>query len=508
MKSRLLLTIVCFLLGMAHAARAEEVRVSGPTEECLGCHAALHPGMVESWKRSRHARTTPGAALAVEGLSRKISNENVPDDLKGTSVGCAECHTLSPQSHKDTFEHNGYSVHVVVSPRDCSTCHVQESEQFDRNLMAHAHGNLVGNSLYQLLVQSINGLPTVEETRVVTKPSAQLTDEESCLYCHGTRLELKGAETRETEMGAMEFPVIGGWPNEGVGRINLDGSRGSCSACHSRHDFSIEMARKPYTCKECHVGPDVPAMKVYEASKHGNIFSAKGASWNYAPVPWTIGTDFSAPTCAGCHMSLLVDTEGKVVVERSHEVKDRLPWRIFGLVYAHPHPREADTTPIVNSGGLPLPTELDGRFADKFLYNEQEREKARKNMQASCFRCHDTSWVNGHWERFLSTIEHTNASTLAATKLMQEIWNRDLAVNHTKGGNPFDEFIERVWSDVWLFYANTVRFSSAMGGGGDYSVFAEGRYHMTKTVREMEDWLRARKAQTAAEPGRTPSRKK
>ena len=28
------------------------------------------------------------------------------------------------------------------------------------------------------------------------------------------------------------------WPNTGIGRLNLDGSLGSCSACHSRHDFS------------------------------------------------------------------------------------------------------------------------------------------------------------------------------------------------------------------------------------------------------------------------------
>jgi hydroxylamine dehydrogenase len=490
-------------LGMVPAVHAEEARISGVTDECLGCHAALHPGIVESWKKSRHARTTPATALAVEGLSRKLSSPSVPEDLKGTSVGCGECHTISPQTHKDTFEHNGYSIHVVVTPKDCATCHAQESEQFDRNLMSHAHGNLVGNSLYQHLVQSINGLPVVENARVVMKPAGQSTDEESCLYCHGTRLVVKESQTRETEMGSMEFPVIAGWPNRGVGRINPDDSRGNCAACHSRHDFSLEMARKPYTCKECHVGPDVPAMKVYEASKHGNIFSARGESWDYGNVPWTIGKDFTAPTCAACHMSLLTDTEGKVVVERSHEVKDRLPWRIFGLIYAHPHPRDADITGIQNTGGLPLPTELDGRFVDKFLFTEQEREKARKTMQAACLKCHDASWVDGHWERFMGTIQYSNGSTLAATRLMQEIWNRDLAVNHTKGGNPFDEFIERVWSDVWLFYANTVRFSSAMGGGGDYSVFAEGRYHLSKAVRELEDWLNARKP-TA---GKGPSKK-
>ena len=492
------------VLMLSADAKAADAPISGVTEECLGCHAALHPGIVESWKKSRHSRTAPGAAMAVEGLSSRLSGRSIPDDLKGTAVGCAECHSLSPESHKDTFDHNGYSIHVVVSPRDCSTCHPQEADQFSRNLMAHAHGNLVGNSLYQLLTQSINGLPVAEGSRLMTKPSERGTDEESCLYCHGTRLEVTGTQTRETEIGTLEFPVIAGWPNQGVGRINLDGSKGSCSACHTRHDFSIEMARKPYTCKECHVGPDVPAAKVYEASKHGNIFSSKGGSWNFDAVPWTVGKDFGTPTCAGCHMSLLVDTEGKVVVQRSHEVKDRLPWRIFGLVYAHPHPREADTTVIQSAGGLPLPTDLDGKFAERFLYSEQERDKAQKEMQASCLGCHGRSWVDGHWERFMSTVRHTNGATLAATQLMQEIWKRDLAVNHAKGGNPFDEFIEKVWSDVWLFYANTVRFASAMGGGGDYGVFAEGKYHLTKAVREMEDWLNARKAET----GKTPLKKK
>src|SRR5690606_15951282 len=118
----------------------------------------------------------------------------------------------------------------------------------------------------------------------------------------------------------------------------------------------MEVARKPYTCKECHVGPDVPALKVYEGSKHGNIYSSKSQGWDMKQTPWTVGKDFTAPTCAACHMSLLVNTDGQLVVKRSHEVKDRLPWRIFGLVYAHPHPRDADTSQIRNKDGLSLPT--------------------------------------------------------------------------------------------------------------------------------------------------------
>ena len=102
----------------------------------------------------------------------------------------------------------------------------------------------------------------------------------------------------------------------------------ACSACHARHQFSIEMARKPYTCMECHIGPDVPAFKVYSASKHGNIFSAMNKSWDFEAVPWTIGKDFTAPTCATCHVSLLVGADNEVVVERSHQMNNRIASRI------------------------------------------------------------------------------------------------------------------------------------------------------------------------------------
>ena len=62
------------------------------------------------------------------------------------------------------------------------------------------------------------------------------------------------------------------WPNTGIGRINLDGSRGSCSACHSRHDFSPRRARQPENCGKCHLGPDHPLKEIYEESKHGVAF--------------------------------------------------------------------------------------------------------------------------------------------------------------------------------------------------------------------------------------------
>ena len=85
-----------------------------------------------------------------------------------------------------------------------------------------------------------------------------------------------------------------------------------------------------------------------------------GKGWNFEAVPWTVGEDFTAPTCATCHVSLVVSGEGEVVVKRTHQMNDRLPWRLFGLIYAHPHPQSPDTTKIKNRMGLPLPTELTG----------------------------------------------------------------------------------------------------------------------------------------------------
>ncbi|MEJ2642996.1 MAG: multiheme c-type cytochrome [Desulfosarcinaceae bacterium] len=481
--------LVCAGGIRAADADAAAVAVSTATQDCLDCHAIFHPGIVADWKKSRHAAITPAAAMAVTGEGRKISTESVAEAYQHVAVGCAECHLLRPEAHKDSFEHNGYQVHVVVSPRDCGTCHPEEAAQYDRNLMAHAHKNLKANAIYNQLQQSILGAPQVKADRIRMTAASSATRAEGCYYCHGTELQVTGREVRETDVGELEFPVIAGWPNQGVGRINLDGSRGACTACHTRHQFSMAMARKPDTCGECHVGPDVPALKVYEASKHGNIFRSLHHEWNFDDVPWKIGEDFVAPTCAACHVSLLVDSDGNVVAERTHEVKNRLAWRIFGLIYAHPQPSDPDTSSIRNSRGRPLPTDLDGGVAHKYLIDSQTQAQRRLEMTAICLKCHDSSWVAEHFKRFEETIGSTNASVKAATDLMQAAWKQGVASGLDQGQNPFDEGIERIWSDGWLFYANTIRYASAMAGGGDYGVYANGRYQLSTTLFQLADRL-------------------
>ncbi len=490
----LLAAAAAAIVAGAGAAAAAEVAVSEATQACIECHTIIHPGIVASWQKSRHSKVTPKQALAVKGLGLKVSSKEVPRELQGTVVGCAECHTLRPEAHADTFEHNGREIHIVVSPGDCRTCHAQEAEQYSRNMMSHAYRNLAENKVYNDLEKSILGTIERKAGKIAVQPANAATQAEACYYCHGTRLKVAGRETRSTELaGELEFPKIEGWPNQGVGRVNLDGTLGSCAACHTRHQFSIETARKPYTCKECHVGPDVPAAKVYEASKHGNLFSTHHTEWEFNAVPWIVGKDFTAPTCAACHVSLVVDTEGEVVAQRSHQMNDRLPWRIFGLIYAHPHPREPDTTVIRNKDGLPLPTDFGGGLAAAHLIDAKEMEQRRRTLQAMCRACHGSSWVEGQWARFENTLRETNAKTLAATRILAEAWAAGYAVGPAKGGSPFDEAVERRWADTWLIYANTIRFASAMGGGGDYGVFADGRYELNKAVMDLHDWLELRR---------------
>ena len=93
----------------------DKPKLSEASETCLSCHTNATPGIMADWGRSRHAKVTPGEGIKKPPLERRISNEKVPESFAKTVVGCAECHTLNSEKHKDSFEHNGYKVHTVVS---------------------------------------------------------------------------------------------------------------------------------------------------------------------------------------------------------------------------------------------------------------------------------------------------------------------------------------------------------------------------------------------------------
>jgi len=491
--------VFVMIMGLSIAAVAsvpakDTDNVSTATQNCLMCHETIASNMASNWAKSRMAGITPAQAMAKPRQERRVSFEKVPEDLADVVVGCAECHTMRPDKHADTFDHQGFKVHTVVTPDDCAVCHPVERGQFAKNLMAEAYGNLQNNPVYADLVRVVNGAMAFDNMAITHSAPDDQTNADACLFCHGTRLTVETLKTRDTDFGPMEFPVITGWPNQGVGRINPDGSKGSCSACHARHQFAIEMARKPYTCAECHKGPDVPAYKVYKVSKHSNVVDSlsHGNGWDFSAVPWTVGEDFTAPTCATCHISMLVTPDGDVRAQRTHQMNDRLSWRIFGLIYAHAHPGSADTTKIKNKDGLSLPTALDGTPAAQYLISPEEQATRTRTMKAVCLSCHSRSWVDGHFERFFHTIETTNHQSRVATRIMEKAW-REKAAN--QGDSLFNEALERKWVEQWLFYSNSTRFASAMMGA-DYGVFANGRWAQAQNPHEMLEMLKV-KLQTA-----------
>jgi hypothetical protein len=492
-----ILIILCFtpilIFAQPAAKKAVLPAISQETTACLECHKIHTPGIVEDWLKSRHSKTLPSSALKKGEKARRISTKKVAASLEKVVVGCYECHGLNADTHKDNFDHMGFNINIVVSPPDCATCHPIEAKQYSGSKKGHAVGNLKKNPVYHALVETIISKKAVEEGKVVQKEVSDFTRQETCFGCHGTEVKVAGMETIKTPVGEIEVPKLTHWPNQGVGRINPDGSMGACSSCHPRHQFSIEVARKPYTCGQCHLEPDVPAWNVYKESKHGNIYFSNDSKWNFSAVPWRVGKDFQTPTCATCHNSLITTPDGKVVAERTHDFGSRLWVRLFGLIYSHPQPIQGDTSLIRNKDGLPLPTTFTGETAKEGLIDEKEQEKRKKGMAEICNQCHATTWVNGHFAKLDNTIRETDRMSLNATLLLLEAWKQGMAEGLPQGKNPFDEAIEQKWIKQWLFYANSVKYASAMTGAPDYATFKNGWWNLTENLQRMKDWIELKK---------------
>ena len=493
---QILTVSLCLMLSLAYVlASSVEVSagaaISESTEACLVCHAALNPGIVEDWHRSRHAKTTPEMALDKPKLERRVSSDSIPEELQSVAVGCYECHGLNASAHTDNFEHLGFQINVVVSPKDCSTCHSVEVEEYAGSKKAEALLILQKNPVYHTLVETITSVKDRKDGKIVPRDASYHAKGESCYACHGTDVTVEGTRTVSTDFGEVDVPELANWPNQGVGRANPDGSLGSCTACHPRHSFSIEVARKPYTCSQCHLEPDVPAYNVYKESKHGNIFDSKRSEWAWDDVPWEVGRDFGAPTCATCHNSLIASPEGDLIASRTHDFGARLWIRIFGLIYSHPQPKSGKTYEIANKDGLPLPTTFTGERASEYLIEDTEQEQRRNEMSKICRSCHSTSWVNGHLAKIETTSEEADEMVLTATQLLLEAWDKGLEDQ----SNPFDEAIEQKWIEQWLINANSVRYATAMSGP-DYAAFKHGWWALTRNLQEMHDLIELKSGST------------
>lgn len=455
--------------------------ISKETQECIDCHENSTPGIVRDWKKSEHSRIVTSQAMQKTKFNLKVSSKSVADNLKNVVVGCYECHSLNGEKHKDNFEHYGYNINVIVSPNDCKACHQVEVEQYTHSKKAYALDILRKNTLFSLMVDTYTGDIRPDKHRTTIHQTLEHNKNESCYACHGTEIGVNGLKTINSASGDLEVPDLTNWPNQGVGRINPDGSKGSCTSCHPRHNFSIETARQPHTCGQCHLEPDVPAYNVYKESKHGNIFESHKSDFKLKGASLVIGDDFTVPTCAVCHNSNIITPAGELVAERTHDFGARLWVRIFGLPYSHKQSKSPKTFEIINADKQPLPVTFSQIPAHEYLIDDKEAGVRKEKMGAICNNCHSTQWTSKFFAKIDTTNSLTDRLVRTATDMLMDAYKNKL-IDPT---NPFDEPIELFWVNQWLFYANSIRYGTAMSGP-DYAGFKNGWYYLTNNVRMMQ----------------------
>ena len=236
--------------------------ITSNNESCVTCHTKDSPALVMEWEESMHAKV---------------------------GIGCVECHAAN-EGEIDAWKHEGVYVSALVTPKDCSTCHQKEFDEFSKS--HHAKAGEILASLDNILAEKVAGLPHNKADAV-----------NGCWQCHGSIIKFLRNEKGEVlTIGSEHKPVIdpNSWPNSGMGRLNPDGSKGSCHACHSRHAFAASLSRQPENCGKCHMGPDHPQIEVYNESKHGIAYHANKERMALDKSgDWVLGKDYSAaPTCA------------------------------------------------------------------------------------------------------------------------------------------------------------------------------------------------------------------
>jgi hypothetical protein len=428
--------------------------ITAANRGCVDCHRKDGPALVMEWERSNHA--TYG-------------------------VGCVDCHGAT-EGEADAWLHEGAWVAALVTPLDCSRCHAREYEEFSKS--HHAKAGEILASLDNILAEKVAGTPDNIADAV-----------NGCWQCHGSIIRFERDEAGEVvRTGKENKPVFDWqtWPNSGMGRLNPDGSKGSCHACHSRHAFEAKLARSPENCGKCHMGPDHPQIEIYNESKHGIAFHANRDNMALDKEgEWVLGKDYSAaPTCATCHISSYMTPQGQVV-GNNHDVGERISWTLRPVV-------SSKLNLVVFEDGFkedfPSSRELPeiGATVDtveKVVENEQlvsktvprtvarivTWEERRALMKGACLNCHNDAYVDGFYQQFDALVElYNNKFAIPAKQLMDDL----KADGVLRKEAPFEKDVQWIFWELWHHEGRRARHGASMMGP-DYTHW-HGMYEVSK----------------------------
>jgi len=303
-------------------------------ESCAPCHKTLHPELVSQFE---------SGAMGLEGAQNPLV------DFPLKQLTCANCHGTD---HDVIMASRGR-----VPETTCAACHAQI---YKEHVLDAGHSYGPGPGGLGINWERNIGVPNYKQ---MPRKVMQM----GCDPCHA-------------QAGATNAEY---WSDEKMKYIDTSSLdyRNGCIACHTRHSFNLEEARKPEACYTCHMGPDHPNYEAYMSSKHGSIYTARGDSWD-----WTVPlaeAGYDTPTCSYCHM-LYVDENGKRYT--SHNMTRKIIWGMGTQA-------------------------SDGELVDITL--EPENQTKRNEMIKVCMSCHSEDKARYY-------LESADAHKLAGDALVVE----------------------------------------------------------------------------------------
>jgi hydroxylamine dehydrogenase len=377
--------------------------LANSTDECVTCHREDTPGIVEQFSHS--------AMAAAE-------------------VTCRNCHEVSAD-YPGAVDHEGTYVLASPTTAKCQKCHQAEVAQFYQSRHSlPAYVAVAGSKdLQPALLEMYKAIPegsfAPDKARnAIAVLEGQAITPFACENCHS------------------------------IGVPAADESVGRCQKCHIRHEFSLEQARKPETCNNCHIGPDHPQWEIYQESAHGIMYATTGSSWNWDAEAGNLTVvDFPAPTCALCHMS------GFGTTSTTHDVGDRLSWYLFASVSTQRPDWEAN----------------------------------RAKMQSVCRACHNEQFINNMYTKADAATQQVISWVKESNDLVAPLQTQGI-INTTN----FDEPIDFTYFNLWHYWGRTTKFGVWMQGA-DYSQW-HGAYPLQEAMAELREMVKAKLQAAGATP--------